>query len=147
MRQETWYILEKEFSEWPRTKGEPVTEYEFDAALVEIGVVSVDADYRQFVSKYGGAQIGNPIYGLRRAPCMGENEESFIIQTKQYRELGWPGIANWLIFSMDGAGNPVGFAEDGKVYVSDTDCAEIIYVCANFEEYLRKECLEIDPRD
>jgi hypothetical protein len=54
-----------------------------------------------------------------------------------------PGNPNWLIISEDHAGNSVGLADDGKVYVWDHDFGQIVQIADGFEDYLRKKCLKL----
>lgn len=47
-----------------------------------------------------------------------------------------------MIFTVDGAGNPIGFAEDRNVWLSDQlDFGQIVKLASGFEDYLLKWCL------
>ncbi len=146
MNENTWDALENQFSERPDLKAEPVSEAEFHAAMVETGSTSVSDDYRQFVLRYGAAQLGiYTIYGLRILQDMGRDEGTFIEMTSKFREVQWPEIENWIIISIDQSGNPIGLDENGQVWVSDTHCTEIpLLIAQNFEEFLLNECLKDD---
>jgi len=104
----------------------------------------LDNDYREFIHRYGGAILGPlRIYGLRMAPPMGANEGSVFDVTLRYKRQGWPGVSEWLVISNDHAGNPIGIAADGRVWLSDHDFGEIILVAESFEGFVRKRCLEL----
>ena len=108
----------------------------------------IDADYRQFVLRYGGGIVGaTPIYGLRKAEFMGNvgGKNTAPEITAWFRERGWPVINNWLVFSIDQGGNPVGLAADGKVWLADQlDFKQIVQIATGFEDYLLKWCLRVE---
>ena len=61
-----------------------------------------------------------------------------------FERSSWPGVADWFIFSIDQGGNPVGFAQDGTVWLSDQlDFKQIVQLASNFEDYLLKWCLKV----
>jgi len=143
MRNDTWEALEAQFAQHPVMRAESVPQAEFDTAVVGLSI-PVPADFREFVLMYGGAIVGPyPIFGLRAAAAMGVGEGSFLEITSHFREDGWPGVDQWLVISMDHAGNPVGVAEDGQVWCSDHDAGEIVLVASSFEAYLRLSCLNL----
>jgi hypothetical protein len=66
---ETWQLIDASFLRWPQSKATVVDANEFDMAMQ--GYDPIDADYRDFVLRYGGAIVGSsPIYGLRKAEFM-----------------------------------------------------------------------------
>jgi hypothetical protein len=143
MKDETWKALEELFSEHPILKAGEVDSEEIAEAEKAIGIV-LDADYKEFIHRYGGAIVGPfRIFGLRRAIPMGNEEESFIEVTKSFRKQRWPGVDKWAVVSMDHAGNPVGLDAEGKVWIYDHDFRAAQIIAANFESYLRKQCLQI----
>jgi hypothetical protein len=59
--------------------------------------------------------------------------------TRLFQGKRWPGVEDWFIFSVDGGGNPVGFAKDGSVWLSDQlDFRQIVKLASGFEDYLLK---------
>ena len=142
MKTETIQALERQFTEFPRSRGGSVPRGEVEKASAELGLPFPD-DYTEFLLKYGGAEVGPyPIFGLRKAPCMG-NAYSVVAITTEFRRCKVPGNPNWLIISEDHAGNSVGLADDGKVYVWDHDFGQIVQIADGFEDYLRKRCLKL----
>jgi len=143
MRNETWQALDDLFSRTPILKAEEVESNEIAAAECEVGVALAD-DFKEFVRRYGGAIVGPfRVFGLRRAIPMGRNEASFVEITKSFRQQRWPGVEKWAIISTDHAGNPVGLDAEGKVWISDHDAHAVQTIAANFEAYLRKQCLNL----
>lgn len=143
MKESTWNTIEEMFVRYPFKCAGEVGVVEIDAASEEIGV-PFTSDYREFVRRYGGAVVGPyPIFGLRRAEPMGSNEASVVEVTRRFREDGWPGTDAWAIFSRDHAGNPIGLAHDGKVWISDHDAGDVQIIAENFEDYLRQRCLKL----
>lgn len=124
------------FSESPILKAEAVEPAEVIAAEREIGL-SLPEDYKEFIRRYGGAIVGPfPIYGLRLAEPMGNGECSFLERTNHFRQQHWAGTDEWVIISMDHAGNPVGLDSVGQVWISDHDARAIQPLAPNFEAYL-----------
>ncbi len=76
---------------------------------------------------------------------MGGKEGLVFDETHHYRKQGWPGTDEWLVFSWDLAGNPIGLDKDGKVWICDHDFGGVQLLEDNFESYLRKWCLKLDP--
>jgi hypothetical protein len=150
MNDETWKMIEERFVRWPRSKASAVDAAEFDQTMREFGR-AVDPDYREFVLRYGGGLVGpDPIYGLRKPETMGSlgGARTAPELTKLFREKNWPGVEDWFIFSIDQGGNPVGFAKDGTVWLSDQlDFKQIVQLASNFEDYLLKWCLSVRKVD
>jgi hypothetical protein len=124
--------------------GAPVDAAEFDRTMQPY--CPIDPDYREFVLRYGGAIVGpNPIYGLCRPEFMGTvgGKATAPDVTEWFRDKKWVGIDRWLIFSIDQGGNPIGFAPDGTVWLSDqTDFKQIVQIASDFEDYLLKWCFK-----
>jgi len=141
MRDETWTALEELFSDYSVLKAGEVDFEEIAEAEQTIGI-ALDAGYKEFVRRYGGAIVGPfPIYGLRRAVAMAEDEGSFIEVTESFRNQKWPHVDNWAVVSMDHAGNPVGLDAKGNVWIYDHDVSAAQIIATDFESYLRKQCL------
>jgi hypothetical protein len=143
MKEETWRALEGLFSEHPIMKAGEVDSEEIAEAEHVIGI-ALDADYKEFVRRYGGAIVGPfRIFGLRRAVPMGKDDGSFIEVTQSFRKQRWPGVDTWAVVSMDQAGNPVGLDAEGKIWIYDHDARAAQIIAADFETYLRKQCLQL----
>ncbi|HEY1786988.1 MAG TPA: SMI1/KNR4 family protein [Verrucomicrobiae bacterium] len=143
MRKQTWQTLDEFFADSPELKSEKVALAEIAAAEREVGV-TLAADYKEFIHRYGGAIVGRfPIFGLRRAEEMGQDDSSFLKVTKFYREQHWPGTEKWAVISTDYDGNPVGLDAEGKVWISDHDARAIQLLSSNLEMYLREWCLKL----
>jgi hypothetical protein len=135
---ETWNLLEDLFQRFPILRAEPVPGTEVHEASAELGLVFPD-DYSQFVERFGAAMVGAyPIFGLRPVDPMG-TFWSVVQVNKHFRSQSWPGIADWLIISMDQGGNPLGIDNSGKVLCSDH--GDVISIAENFEDFLRVHCL------
>jgi len=134
--------LEAQFKAYPESRSEPVAIEEIDRAAQPLGV-PLPADFREFVARYGGAEVGAfPLYGLRLAPNM-ERFGTFVEATSRFRTQGWPGTAEWVVISMDHSGNPVGLDRSGRVWISDHDRGSIEKLADDFEGYIRRWCLKL----
>lgn len=143
MRPETWQAIDEMFREDPVLRAGEVSYEEIDAAAAQAGF-QLDLDYREFVHRYGGAIVGPyRIYGLRSAPAMGRKGNSVFEITRDFRRQRWPGVDDWLVISIDHAGNPIGIDKDGKVWISDHDAGVVEPIANSFEEFLRKRCLNM----
>jgi SMI1-KNR4 cell-wall len=142
MRNQTWQALDNLFSKSPRLKAEGVERAEVIDAEREVGVKLAE-DYKEFIRRYGGAMVkAFPIYGVRRATSMG-NDETLVEVTKDFRQQHWPGVENWAVISTDHSGNPIGLDAEGKIWISDHDARAIQLLASSFEEYLREWCLKL----
>jgi hypothetical protein len=141
MREETWALLEGEFTQFPVMRSEPATSQEVAAAAQAL-CRSFHDDYAEFLRRYGGAMVGSyPIFGLRQAEVMGNDFWSVVDVTRRFQAEGWPGTQDWYIISMDGAGNPIGVSVDGKVWISDHDVGAASVIANSFEDFLLRRCL------
>jgi len=142
MRSDTLEVLEQKFRESPFLKGGTVPREEIDQAAAALGA-TLPPDYIEFVEKFGGGIVGPyPIFGLRKVNAMGR-VFSVVSITKDFRQQNWRGTENWVVVSEDHAGNPIGLAPDGKVWISDHDFGQITIVAESFEDYVRKKCLKM----
>ncbi len=143
MRAETWELLARELEAWPDLVAGAAGADEVRRACHSLGVEPAQ-DYLEFVVRYGAGIVGPyRIYGLGRAEAMGVDEASMVAVTEHYRGPRWPGVEAWLVVSMDHAGNPIGLAEDGTVWLSDHDAGEVVQIASSFEDYLRRQCLHL----
>ena len=128
--------LDDKFASMPGLVAETVpTEEEIDAAEQQVGQ-RFSPQYRDFVLRYGGAMVGSlPVFGLRTAEVMGD-DDSVIAVTAHFRTQRWPGSESWAVISVDLAGNPIGLAADGSVWISDHDAGEILLIAPSFEAFV-----------
>ena len=140
MRQETIDKLQAKFAKHPVLRGQPAADAAIAAAQRRLNC-RFDPDYIEFLRHFGSGVVGpNSVFGIGIAAAMGEDEE-VVRQTEQFRAQHWPGTDDWYIVSVDGRGNPVGVAPDGKVRLSDHDVADIAELADSFESFLIKCCL------
>jgi hypothetical protein len=133
---ETFRRLDELFQTMPVLLGGPVSTLEIDAAEQRVGIKFAPA-YRDFLARYGGAVVGSlPILGLRRAEVMGDDTYSVTDVTSRFRADGWSPTEEWVVISVDLAGNPIGLTAEGEVWISDHDAGETRMVAHTFEEFV-----------
>jgi cell wall assembly regulator SMI1 len=138
---ETWQKLDDLFLKYPFLCSEQVTESEIEKVVLEMGL-SFPSDYQEFIRRYGGAIVGAlPIFGLRKADPMGEDEWHIAEINKKYKDDHYPILDNWVIVSVDQSDNPIGINTEGTVVLFDHNSKEIVKVAENFEEFISSECL------
>jgi cell wall assembly regulator SMI1 len=132
------------FAESPVMRADRIaTEAEVNAASQEIGT-RFPEDYREFLLRYGGAMVGPyPVFGLHPSDVMEDDRWSVVDVTNEVRSSGLDGISNWIVFSEDHAGNPIGMDPDGKVWIYDHDFGGVAELAQTFEEYIRTQCLKL----
>jgi hypothetical protein len=146
MNEKTWALIDEQYIRFPETRASAVSITDFVSAMKPYGQL-VDPDYREFILRYGGGIVGpHPIYGLRKAKSMGMlyGKGTAPELTQAFRDMRWPGVNEWLIFSVDHGGNPIGFAKDQTVWLSDQmDYPQIVKMASGFEDYLLKWCFKV----
>ena len=141
MSEETWQLLDALFQRHPVLVAGPAPVEEVNAATALLGM-PLPVDLREFICRYGGAMVGAyPILGVRQAEVMGEGAWSIVEVNRRYQSEGWPHVSEWLVFTIDLAGNPVGLAPDGTVWEYDHDFGGVSRVAQSFEGFLREEAL------
>ena len=144
MSPDIWQSIDAFLLRWPDAKGGPVSEPEFESQIGK-SHAGIDRDYREFVLRYGGAIVGpNPIFGLRLARRMSsvQGQTTAPEITRFFREKKWPGVDTWFVFSLEQDFNPIGFAPDNSVWVSDQlEFNQITKIAESFEDYVRRWCL------
>lgn len=141
MKNETLMLLEADFEKHPVLIAGPVPRQEVLDLEKAVGF-TLPADYKIFVERFGGAIVGPySVFGLRSSEAMASNENSAMEVTKQYRQQAWPGTENWLVVSIDHAGNPFGLDQHGQIFISDHDAVVIEIVANSFEDFLYNRCL------
>jgi len=139
MKAETWRALEEEFARFPILRGGAVEDTEIDAAVASLGI-DLPGDYREFIRRFGAALLGPyPIFGLRPVEPMG-SMWSVVEVNRHFRRDKWPGIDDWLIVSMDQAGNPIGISGDGRVWISDH--GHVTTLAPTFEDFIWSEAMK-----
>lgn len=129
--------LKRDQLQAPFMYGGAVPECELANLERQIGF-ELPADYRQFVSLFGGGTVvSEHIFGLRLSETLGADDLAWV-QTQRFREEGWPGIENLLVISTDASGNPVGLNKSGEVIISDLDVGCVNVAVLSFEGYLLK---------
>ncbi len=133
--------LEKEFQAFPvMTSGAP------DAATWDDELAKLDfrpsEDYVEFIRRFGGSIVGPyTVVGIGVSPAMGQEERSVSAFTGIFRADDWPGTENWIVFSKDLGGNPIGMDIGGIVWSWDHDAGEMICLADSFERFLLAHCL------
>lgn len=145
MMKDTIDRLNSEFAQFPTMRADELpSSTEIEDASKQIGV-PFPRDYQEFLGNYGGAMVGAyPIYGLRPVPVMGKRRWSVVEVTRQCRNGKIPGCDAWIVFSEDQAGNPIGIDAAGAVWIHDHDFGGIAPLAKDFEEYIRKQCLNLE---
>lgn len=135
MSPSTWERLETEFRQFPILRGQPASVEEISTAEAALGLSFPD-EYRDFLLRYGAAIVGPyPIFGVRPVEPMG-HDWSVVGMNQRFRADRWAGVDEWLIISQDHAGNPMGVAPDGQVWISDHGHLSVI--AEDFETFILK---------
>ena len=138
MKPDTIKRLDDLYSSMPVLAAGKVPSTDVDRAEQVVGV-SFDRDYREFVVRYGGAVVGSlPVLGLRKAEVMGDDSYSVVDVTARFRSDGWIPTEDWVVISIDLAGNPIGLTAEGEVWTSDHDAGETRIVARSFEDFVLK---------
>jgi hypothetical protein len=146
MQTSTLQKLEEAYAEFSGLRAEGVVQSEIDAAAARLGI-PFPHDYQDFLRRFGGGHAGSlSVAGLRRWLVAGRSNWSVIELTEQHRAQRYPGAERWVIFSDDGSGNPIGFDEFGRVWISDHDSCEFVCLESSFEDWMRRWALKIEPR-
>jgi hypothetical protein len=141
----TWALIGQHYERYPGARAEGVTPGVFDT---ELSGYPVERDYRTFVVCYGGGLVGAyPIYVLALASFMGTvgGARTAPALTEFFRSKAWPEVGDWLVFTVDGFGNPIGFRPDGAVWISDAVHKQVSQLADNFEDFLLKWALGLRP--
>lgn len=94
------------------------------------------ADYVEFLRLFGCGVVGpNSVFGIGLAEAMGVGDDVVTV-TERFRSQRWPGIAEWVIISDDGRGNPIGIAPSGQIMMSDHDVGDASVLADDFEGFL-----------
>ena len=138
MKQSIIKKLNAFFKENPTLLGVAATNEEIENAEKELHL-TIDNDYKEFILKFGGAYAGIAIYAFKNGTSIGK--ETIIDLTMNARNLFntanlFPEINNCLVFSDDGAGNPIAIAPNGEVILFDYDTEEKQTLANSFEKLI-----------
>ena len=142
MRPETIQRLDAFFAAHPILVGGSAPQAEIGRAEQRVGM-AFDAAYVEFLGRYGGAVVGSlPILGVRRAEVMG-NEDYVDKVTARFRADGWKPTDEWVVISVDLAGNPIGLTGAGEVWISDHDAGETWRLSPTFDDFVQQLLEEV----
>jgi hypothetical protein len=145
MQTSTLQKLEELYTDFPGLRAEGVAQWEIDAAAARLRL-PFPQDYQEFLRRYGGGHAGSlSVGGLRRWQVAAGTNWSVIELTQQHRARRYPGAERWVILSDDGFGNPVGFDELGRIWISDHNSCEFVCLESSFEDWMRRWALRIEP--
>ncbi|MEZ4247162.1 MAG: SMI1/KNR4 family protein [Polyangiales bacterium] len=136
MKEDTWQRLERMLGE----HRESLVAGPQPRALVEEAIRRLGRplwpDYVEFLVRYGGAMVGaDPIFGLGVCDVMSV-DDTVDVQTRRFRQAGWPGAERALVVSTDSRGNPVFLCDDGRIRTFDHDSGETVELCDGFESFV-----------
>lgn len=145
MQPSTLQKLDEMYDEFPGMRAEGVPQSEIDEVASELGI-PFSSDYQEFLRLYGGGQIGSKsVAGLRRWEFAANTVWSITELTNRHRKQQYPGAERWAVFSDDGFGNPIGFDEHGRIWISDHNSYEFVCIEESFEDWILRWALSVQP--
>jgi hypothetical protein len=146
MKRNTIDSLKRGFDRHPiLSSGAPDTQL-WDSELARLDLTPAD-DYIEFIRLFGGSIVGSyTIVGVGASPAMGAEESSVVELTRTFRADGWPGTEQWIVFSNDLAGNPIGMDRHGVIWTWDHDSGQTMQLADSFESFLTEHCLASEER-
>lgn len=112
--------------------GTPIPPAELTAALAPLGI-EADADYADFVARWGGCFVGVPVHAWRNATI--GRETCVELTERARRDFG--AVIDGLVIADDGAGNPIWIAADGAVRLLDHDRgAAVVTLAPSFRAWV-----------
>jgi cell wall assembly regulator SMI1 len=116
--------------------GGPVPVKDVAAAEKLLGV-KFPRDYREFVSRYGGAQLGNLFVVGLRASARGVPDDLVTTQTERFRPQLPETLSKMVVIATDQGGNPIGFLPRKKaIFTHDYDFGGRHEVASDFEDFV-----------
>ena len=144
MKATTWEAIDSQHREFPQSRASGVSDAEIRDAADRLGIL-FPSDYSEFLVRCGGGHVGSyAIAGLRRWAFAANDNWDVVAQTDAFRRQRFPGTEQWVVFTDDGSGNPIGFDAQGRIWLSDHDSAEFVGLAPSFETWLRTEVLKLD---
>ena len=92
-----------------------------------------DADYADFVGRWGGCYAGVPVHAWDNATLLGR--ETCVELTARAR-AAHGSVVDGLVFADDGSGNPIWIAADGRVRLVDHDNGDEVTLASGFAALL-----------
>lgn len=136
MSASVWTRLNEYFVRYPSMRGTGVSDETIEAAEHDLGR-EFSPSYREFLRRHGAAMLGaQPVLGLSPLDVLGADWWDAVRVTRHFWDDAWLGTADWYIISTDGAGNPIGVDEGGRVWISDHDGGGIERIADSFVEWL-----------
>ncbi|AXX29841.1 SMI1/KNR4 family protein [Actinosynnema pretiosum subsp. pretiosum] len=108
-------------------RGTPVPARRLRDAGARLGIV-VDPDYARFAELFGACFVGVPVHAFGGSPLL--EDVDVVALTLRFRDDGWPGVGNALVFGVDPAGNPLFLDLAGRVCTADHDLGGGVRVLA-----------------
>ena len=121
-------------------KGMPATADQIFQAEKNLNV-TLDEDYKEFISLFGGSYVGVPVYGFNN--CEMISNESVVELTEDFRssyghDNRWPKISQRYVISISGNGDPIIIDKDGKIKIYFHDSNEEEVLADSFHELIEK---------
>ena len=93
-----------------------------------------NADYKEFILRYGGAYVGIAIYAFKNSQML-ENS-SVVDLTLKFREELKNIIDGYYVISFDGSGNPILMNKKGEIKIYDHDIGKTSVLAKSLEELI-----------
>ena len=139
-------------------RGEPATDEQIAVAETRLGIQFSD-QYKAFIQRYGGADVGTPIHAFSNALWLGDATVIELTENARAAAVGTnlaPLLATGFVFSYDVLDNPYVSLADGRIAWMDLDAAKqpnepaaqrrYKIVADSFDEFVEK-MLDEDDED
>lgn len=120
--------------------GKPASEEQIGEAEKQLGI-TLDSDYKEFISLFGGSYVGVPVYGFNNCDMLSDEDiiELTLSLRRDYKAGDrWPTLNDSYVISMTGNGNPIVINLQGKVIMYLHDNNEEKLLTNSFEELIDK---------
>ena len=124
----------------PELKGKPATTEEIENIEKELKI-NLNKDYKEFISRFGGAYAGIDIYGWSNASVLGVNTviDLTIKFRKEFEESEFHDEVNRsLVFSDDGSGNPIVISDRGEIVIYYHDSGEKEILSESLGDFIKE---------
>ncbi|GAA2658551.1 MULTISPECIES: SMI1/KNR4 family protein [Actinosynnema] len=102
-------------------RGTPVPPERLPEVEARLGI-ALDPDYARFAERFGACFVGVPVHAFGGSALL--EDVDVVALTLRFRDDGWPGVGNALVFGVDPAGNPLFLDPAGKVRTTDHDLGD-----------------------
>jgi hypothetical protein len=92
-----------------------------------------DADYADFVGRWGGCFVGVSVHAWDNASLLGKET---CVQLTTWAREAHGSLIDGLVFADDGSGNPIWIAADGRVRLVDHDNGDEVTLAPGFAALL-----------